>query len=75
MTGWMIEAGVKAHRYDGRSMHALRHTMAADMLELTDDIHAVSTALGHRHLETTQIYVRGTAPAKLREKMEGRRYG
>ncbi len=34
----MRDAGVKHHRYDGRSMHALRHTMATDMLEATDDI-------------------------------------
>ena len=75
LSRWMRDAGIKRRAYDGRSAHALRHTMAADMLEATEDLMAVSTALGHAHLKTTQLYVRSTAPAKLRDKMEGRRYG
>lgn len=69
------ETGVKRAPWDGRSAHALRHTAATDVLERTGDLRAVRDMLGHISIETTQIYVGLTAPSRLREAMEGRRYG
>jgi integrase len=68
----MRAAGVKAHNGDGRSAHALRHTMATDMLDRAD-IRQVQAALGHATIRTTEVYLRNQV-AGLREAMAGRTY-
>ena len=66
-------AGVKQAPGDGRSAHALRHTMAHDMLEAGASLIEIQQALGHATLKTTEVYLRG-AVGNLREAMAGRRY-
>ncbi|MEM9466807.1 MAG: tyrosine-type recombinase/integrase [Actinomycetota bacterium] len=75
MTGYFRRAGLKHHPWDGRSMHALRHTAATDVLEECGDITVVRDMLGHSDVKTTQVYLRGTPSDRLRAAMEGRRYG
>jgi integrase len=69
----MDEAGVKSGAYDGRSAHALRHTMAQSGLESCGNVETVRQALGHANLSTTQVYLRGWT-AGLTEAMSGRHY-
>lgn len=71
---WMDDAGIKLRSRDGVSAHALRHTAATDMLLSGAHLRDVQAALGHAHLQTTEVYlplvVHGLATA-----MEGRHYG
>ena len=69
----MRDAGVKAHNGDGRSAHALRHTMATDMLDAGADLRQVQAALGHSTVRTTEHYLRNGV-AGLRGAMAGRHY-
>jgi site-specific recombinase XerD len=69
----MADAGVKATAYDGRSGHALRHTMAGDMLKGGAHIRDVQTALGHVSLMVTQRYL-PLMVGDLRDAMGGRAY-
>ena len=72
---WMHEAGIKHHPRDGRSAHALRHTMAGAMLDEGADIRDVQDALGHATLGPTMIYLRRrSAGTRLREVMGRRSY-
>lgn len=69
-------AGVKVRPYDGKSAHALRHTCANDVLELTGDLRAVQEILGHASISTTSIYTRRAQdPERLRQALDGRWYG
>lgn len=68
VTAWMVDAHVRG------SAHALRHTMASDMLDRGANIRDVQTALGHASLGTTQRYLRRSEGKKLREAMGGRHY-
>lgn len=70
----MLEAGVKQGPRDGVSAHALRHTMAEDLLVRGADIREVQHALGHQSMQSTQVYLRAR-PEGLRDVMSGRRYG
>jgi site-specific recombinase XerD len=73
--GIMADAGVKEFRYDGKSAHALRHTMAGAMLDEGADIRDVQEALGHASLSATVIYTkRRAATGRLREVMGRRSY-
>jgi len=63
----MVRAGVPA------TAHALRHTMATDMLTGGADLVLIQQALGHASLSTTQIYL-GRSVKDLRKAMAGRRY-
>jgi integrase len=67
--GWMRAAGIKARPYDGVSAHALRHTMASDMLERCGNVRLVQQALGHASLATTQRYLRRADLDQLRKAM------
>ena len=40
------------------SLHSLRHSIATHLLELGLSLHYVRDFLGHKHLESTQIYAR-----------------
>lgn len=71
---WAKLAGIKDHRWDGVSAHALRHTAASDVLERSNNLQAVQEMLGHADLATTSIYLRRVAAGRLREAMEGRKY-
>ena len=70
----MRDSGVHVSQ-DGRSAHALRHTAASDVLEQSLDLRVVQEMLGHKHLSSTQIYLRRPELARLATAMEGRRYG
>lgn len=61
------------------SCHALRHTMATDMLDDSDghepaDLRDVQQALGHRSMQTTSRYWGHASTERLRRSMGGRRY-
>lgn len=72
---WMTEAGVKQHPHDGKSLHALRHTMAGAMLDDGADIRDVQDALRHRNLSATYLYLRRRQdPTRLAHVMGQRRY-
>lgn len=53
--------------------HALRHTMASDLLDRGVHVRTVQYVLGHRSIATTQRYLRRFV-GDLREAMEGRSY-
>jgi integrase/recombinase XerC len=40
------------------SVHCLRHSFATRLYSLSGDLHLVQRALGHRHITTTEIYVK-----------------
>jgi len=63
----MREAGVN------ESAHALRHSMATDVLRGGAHVRTVQAALGHRHLKATERYL-PLVVGDLREAMGGRRY-
>jgi integrase/recombinase XerC len=75
VSAWMAKAGIKAGPYDGRSGHALRHTCASDVYELSKDLRTVQEMLGHQHLATTAIYLRHSNLDRMRAAMAGRDYG
>ncbi|MFH1311979.1 MAG: tyrosine-type recombinase/integrase [Candidatus Eisenbacteria bacterium] len=51
---WLGEAGIKRHL----TVHSLRHTFAMNLYRNTGDLRLVQTALGHKHVSTTEIYAR-----------------
>lgn len=54
ITAWVKAAGIAKHI----TFHCARHTFAVMMLDLGVDIYTLSKLLGHRSLETTQIYAK-----------------
>lgn len=61
-TSFMIISRVKrwgkAAGVENLTPHVLRHTFATNVYELTNDIRVVQELLGHKNLNTTQIYTR-----------------
>jgi integrase/recombinase XerC len=51
---WLKAAGITKPL----SVHSLRHTFATRLYAKTGDLHLVQRALGHRHITTTEIYVK-----------------
>lgn len=51
---WVTKAGIPKHI----TFHSARHTFAVMMLTVGADIYTVSKLLGHRSVETTEIYVK-----------------
>lgn len=70
-------AGLKQRPWDGRSLHAMRHTCAVDVLERGADIRDVADLLGHADVSLTlSVYGRrAAAVGRLRQIVEGRQYG
>jgi len=51
---WLDRTGITRHL----TVHSLRHTFAMNLYRKTGDLRLVQTALGHRHVSTTEIYAR-----------------
>ncbi len=54
VTAWVKSAGIKKHI----TFHCARHTFATMLLTLDVNLHTVQKLLGHKSLETTEIYAR-----------------
>jgi site-specific recombinase XerD len=62
---WLSRAGIKRHL----TVHSTRHTFAMNLYRKTGDLRLVQTALGHKHISTTEIYAQVENKA-LRRAME-----
>lgn len=69
----MREANVKTRPGDGRSAHALRHTMAQHLVDDGVPLRIVQKILGHSSVTTTEMYARREVQV-LAEVLEGRNY-
>lgn len=54
ITAWVKSAGINKHI----TFHCARHTFAVMMLDLGVDLYTVSKLLGHKSIETTQVYAK-----------------
>ncbi len=54
IAAWVRSAGIDKHI----TFHCARHTFAVMMLDLGVDLYTVSKLLGHRSIETTQVYAK-----------------
>ncbi len=54
ISAWVRAAGINKHI----TFHCARHTFAILMLDLGTDIYTVSKLLGHKCLETTEVYAK-----------------
>ena len=54
IAAWVRSAGIDKHI----TFHCARHSFAVMMLDLGVDIYTVSKLLGHRSIETTQVYAK-----------------
>lgn len=69
----MYEAGVKQAPYDGKSLHAFRHTCGQHLIDAGHPIRQVQGVLGHSTQTTTEIYIRRTEDI-TRDVIDGRSY-
>ncbi|NKS56174.1 tyrosine-type recombinase/integrase [Rhodococcus hoagii] len=65
---WLVEsvyrrAGVNAERASGALTHALRHTFATRLVDQGATIVEVAELMGHRSVQTTQVYLSASAAA------------
>lgn len=67
---WMRDAGIKHAPHDGYAPHALRHTIASELIESGADVRVVQELLGHVSLTSTQVYLRRANVGRVREAME-----
>lgn len=74
ITTLMRDAGVKKRSGDGLSPHALRHSFAQHLVDDDVPIRTVQAALGHKSVQTTEMYLRRKVEV-LRDALEGRQYG
>lgn len=71
----MMRAGVKTGPWDGKSMHALRHTCFQHLADDGKDIRDIQALAGHSSVVVTEIYLRRKVAAdRLRSLTEGRDY-
>lgn len=61
VSAWVRAAGINKHI----TFHCGRHTFAVMMLDLGVDLYTVSKLLGHKSIETTQIYAKVLDKNKL----------
>lgn len=54
IAAWVRSAGIDKHI----TFHCARHTFAVMMLDLGVDLYTVSKLLGHKSIETTQVYAK-----------------
>lgn len=54
IAAWVRSAGIDKHI----TFHCARHTFAVMMLDLDVDLYTVSKLLGHKSIETTQVYAK-----------------
>ena len=54
ISAWVKSAGINKHI----TFHCARHTFAVMMLDLGVDLYTVSKLLGHKNIETTQVYAK-----------------
>lgn len=54
IAAWVARAGIDKHI----TFHCARHTFATMLLTLGEDLYTVSKLLGHRQIQTTQIYAK-----------------
>lgn len=54
VAAWVRSAGINKHI----TFHCARHTFAVMMLDLGVDLYTVSKLLGHKSIETTQVYAK-----------------
>lgn len=57
---WMKEAGVKEAAFDGKSLHACRHSFAMNLLDHGADPTVIQAGLRHSTLGSTWTYLRST---------------
>lgn len=57
VSGWLADAGVHQRGLDRSTAHALRHTAATTLFDITGDLRDVQDLLGHASLQTTNIYI------------------
>ena len=55
LDNWLLRAGINKLNF---TFHCFRHTFACIQLESGTDIYTISKMLGHRKIETTQIYAK-----------------
>lgn len=71
---WLKDAGVKEDAFDGRSAHALRHSMAENLYRHGTDLRTIAAALGHASPSTTWIYLRSSQSVEDLRAVMGQQY-
>lgn len=74
VTTMLRRANVKRSSGDHISAHSLRHSFAQHLVDADVPIRTVQAALGHKSVQTTEIYLRRKVEV-MRDALEGRQYG